>query len=153
MPAMAGLVQCLSAHIAGHPLRNNNTNNNNSSSSSRAPMRSHHIDPENPVNHDEMLKMRRPDTMNDSVASDLHISDHAAATHVLEKMGPDQQQKQWGGDENRRNGDKATGFGIHLRHDPPSEPTATRLSYRDQNGRLHEVIVVDQPKDDYDAPS
>lgn len=91
-----------------------------------------------------MLQMRRATTANSYTTTappvpaipTLDSSDPDAATSFKEKSVVDSEPN------SSRSSD-----GIELRHDPPSTTTATRLEYRDGNGRLHEVKVIDTPMD------
>ncbi|USW50678.1 hypothetical protein Slin15195_G039970 [Septoria linicola] len=127
MPAMAGLVQRIWSKLSGKPM-----SSIASSNGSRAPINPRQIDPEKPMTNDEMLKMRQAGSYNDSVTA-LDSSDPGAATSIKAKS----------------NHSPTSSNGIELRHEPPSQTTATQLSYRDVNGRLHEVKVIDKPLDDY----
>ncbi|CAK3788594.1 unnamed protein product [Lecanosticta acicola] len=127
MPAMAGLLQRLWAAMSGQPLTSS------SGSESKAPMHPTVIDPENPVRDEEMLRMRDPNSM-DECATEMAESDRGAPT---EKVF-------------RHKENAATSRGIEIKHEPPSETTATRMSYRDSEGRLHEVKVIDKPTEDVD---
>lgn len=92
-----------------------------------------------------MLQMRRATTANSYSTAPppvpaiptLESSDPDAATSFKEKSVGDSESN-----SNSRSSD-----GIELRHEPPSTTTATRLEYRDGNGRLHEVKVIDTPMD------
>jgi len=126
MPAMAGLIQRLWAAMTGKPL-------STSASESKAPIHPTVIDPENPVNEDEILHMREASSLADS-ATEVNESDHDAPTTKIYRS----QQL------------AATQNGIEIRHEPPSQTTATKMSYRDHEGRLHEVKVIDKPTDDKD---
>ncbi|CAK1359630.1 unnamed protein product [Cercospora beticola] len=129
MPAMAGLLQRIWAKLSGKPM-----SSLASSNGSRAPIRPHEIDPEKPMSGEEMLKMRQPGSFEESPVVALDASDPNAATAMKEKGSP---------------GTSPTSLeSIELRHEPPSQTTATRLAYRDVNGRLHEVKVIDKPLDD-----
>lgn len=159
MPAMAGLLQRIWAKLSGKPMRSlaaastttaNTKASSTSTNNSRAPINAKSIDPERPTTHEEMLQMRRATTANSYTTTTtappvpsvppaiptLDSSDPDAATSFKEKSGVDSEPN------SSRSSD-----GIELRHDPPSTMTATRLEYRDGNGRLHEVKVVDTPMD------
>lgn len=93
-----------------------------------------------------MLQMRRATTANSYTTAPpvpvpaiptLESSDPDAATSFKEKSVVDSEP----------NSSSRSSDGIELRHDPPSTTTATRLEYRDGNGRLHEVKVIDTPMD------
>lgn len=108
---------------------------NASSNGSRAPINAKAIDPERPTTNGEMLRMRQADSYLESVPT-LDSSHPDAATELKDKSDYSPTSSE----------------GIELKHDPPSETTATRLSYRDVNGRLHEVKVIDKPLDDQASP-
>ena len=126
MPAMTGLIQRVWAAISGMPLTSN-------ASESKTPIRRTIYDPENPVSNDEMMRMREASSMEDS-ATELNESDHGAPTEKL----------------HRTHEHAATHRGIEIKHEPPNQTTATRMAYRDDQGRLHEVKVIDKPTDDVD---
>lgn len=48
-------------------------------------------------------------------------------------------------------GDEDSYF-VEIAHETPREPTTTKLSYRDQNGMLHEVEIIDRPQARVPAP-
>ncbi|KAK4608995.1 hypothetical protein CLAFUW4_14361 [Fulvia fulva] len=129
MPAMAGLLQRLYASLSGKPLSATSTE-------SKAPTHPAIIDPENPVGVDEMLRMRQADDFDAN--TEWNESEASAPTEKLER----------GCWKNTSEG------GIELRHEPPRarEVTATKMSYRDGEGRLHEVKVIDKPTDDVVVP-
>lgn len=128
MPAMAGLLQRIWAKLSGKPM-----SSIASSNGSRAPINAKAIDPERPTTNGEMLRMRQANSYLDTVPA-LNASDPDAATTLKEKSDYSPTSSE----------------GIELKHEPPSEATATRLSYRDVNGRLHEVKVIDKPLDDHE---
>lgn len=124
MPATAGLLQRMWATMSGNPL-------STSSAESKAPIKPEVIDPENPIGEDEMLHMHDPRDSFSTSANEVHETDPSAPT---EKLG------------------HANTAGIEIKHEPPSETTATRMSYRDNEGRLHEVKVIDRPTSDVKTP-
>ncbi|KAK4495211.1 hypothetical protein PRZ48_013540 [Zasmidium cellare] len=124
MPAMAGLLQRLWATMTGNPL-------STSSAESKAPIKPEVIDPENPVSEDEILHMRNPRDSFSASATEVHETDPSAPTEKLAHSTTD---------------------GVEIKHAPPSETTATRMSYRDDEGRLHEVKVIDRPTSDVQPP-
>lgn len=96
-----------------------------------------------------MLQMRRATTANSySTTAPPPVPSVPPAIPTLDSSDPDAatsfKEKSVGDSEpnSSRSSD-----GIELRHDPPSTTTATRLEYRDGNGRLHEVKVIDTPMD------
>lgn len=126
MPAMAGLMQRLWATMTGNPL-------STSSAESKAPIKPEMIDPENPVDEDEMFHMHDPRDSFNVPANEMHETDPSAPTEKIARGA--------------MHTSTADGM-VELKHEPPSEATATRMSYRDNEGRLHEVKVIDRPTDD-----
>lgn len=129
MPAMAGLIQRVWATMTGNPL------STSGSGESKAPINPKAIDPENPIAEDEMLQVRDP----------TRRSFSADATEISETHPEAPTEKISAHEVNERGG-------VALIHEPPSETTATRMSYRDTEGRLHEVKVIDRPTDDVKPP-
>lgn len=128
MPAAAGLLQRGYAALTGNPL-------SVSESESKAPINPDVIDPENPVGSEDMLHMREASSLADESMTTYHESEHSAPTEKLQgsQMTPTQN-------------------GIEIRHHPPSEAAATEIEYRDGEGRLHKVKVIDRPTDDIVTP-
>jgi hypothetical protein len=141
MPATAGLLQRLYATMSGKPMSVSET-------SSKAPINPSNIDPENPLSSDDMLKMRQKDDMADDNMHEMSGEDANAPTAVV-RSHPVYRQGSEGSveDSNGRKGH------VSLYHSPPDEMTATQLTYRDGQGRLHEVKVIDRPTDDVVDPS
>jgi hypothetical protein len=137
MPAMAGLLQRVWAQMTGSPVSVNTR-----STSSRAAIHPRVIDPEVPVSDKEVLRMRKAgNSQTPSFAgsvTEFGVADTGAPTAVMREKGEQQTP--------------ITEQGIRLKHEPPTEKTSTRLTYRDVNGRLHEVKVVDEPTDDVITP-
>lgn len=69
------------------------------------------------------------DQFSDSVTQ-FHSSDDGAPTTLLHKDDND--------DDNH----------IQISHHATGEPTATDFTYRDREGRLHEVKVIDRPTEE-----
>lgn len=125
---MTGLLQRIWAKLSGQPMSSIASCNG-----SRAPINAKAIDSERPTTNGEMLHMRQSNSYLDTVPA-LNSSDPDAATTLKEKSEYS----------------PASSEGIELKHEPPNETTATRLSYRDVNGRLHEIKVIDKPLNDYE---
>lgn len=96
-----------------------------------------------------MLQMRRATTANSYSTAPPPVPSVPPAVPTLESSDPDAatsfKEKSVGDSESNSN--SRSSDGIELRHEPPSMTTATRLEYRDGNGRLHEVKVIDTPMD------
>lgn len=96
-----------------------------------------------------MLQMRRATTANSySTATAPPVPSVPPAIPTLDSSDPDAATsfKEKSVVDSEPNSSRSSD-GIELRHDPPSTMTATRLEYRDGNGRLHEVKVIDTPMD------
>lgn len=96
-----------------------------------------------------MLQMRRATTANSySTATTPPVPSVPPAIPTLDSSDPDAATsfKAKSVVDSEPNSSRSSD-GIELRHDPPSTTTATRLEYRDGNGRLHEVKVIDTPMD------
>lgn len=96
-----------------------------------------------------MLQMRRATTANSYTTTNPATAPPVPAIPTLESSDPDAATsfKEKSGVDSESNSNSRSSDGIELRHDPPSTTTATRLEYRDGNGRLHEVKVIDTPMD------
>lgn len=75
------------------------------------------------------MHLREVSDFDDSVTQ-FNSSDDGAPTTITQK-------------------DPDHGF-IEMHHHAPSQATATDFTYRDQQGRMHEVKVIDRPTEDVD---
>ncbi|SMR64537.1 unnamed protein product [Zymoseptoria tritici ST99CH_3D1] len=142
MPATAGLLQRLYAAISGHP----QSISTGSSNGSKAPIHPNKLDPERALTSDDMLRMRGEDRMLDGDMNEMSSTDSNAPTAVARNHAGEVPFELDSEEEGEKKGH------VSLYHSPPREMTATDLTYRDGEGRLHEVKVIDRPTSDVKDP-
>ncbi|CZT14431.1 uncharacterized protein RCC_00408 [Ramularia collo-cygni] len=120
MPAMAGLLQRAWAALSGNSI-------SIEPGECKAPAHPSQIDPERAVGHEGMMHLRQVSDFDDSTTR-FDSGDRSAPTTITQKSG-----------------DSDT---LEMVHHAPRQATATDFTYRDRDGRMHEVKVIDRPTED-----